>query len=324
VAEQTAIDVVIPTWNGAAVLAECLAALEAEATPHTTIVVDNGSGDGTVEMVRERFPHVRLVALAENLGFGAAINRGVATGSGETLVLLNNDANVRRGFLEAISTPLAAAEVGMVAGVLLVPDTDAIDAAGVEIDRGLAGFSFMTSLPVERLADPPPGLLGPSGGAAAFRRSAFEAADGFDEEIFAYSEDVDLALRLHAMGWSCALAPAARADHVGSATLGLRSVEQIAISSWSRGYVMGRWRIGLGWIGTELAVGAIDCLLLRSTAPLGQRIRGLRDGRGLPSRRVPREAISGAMGWWRSLRHRLWVTRAYERRSERVRPNRRR
>lgn len=315
---RSAIDVVIPTWNGSGVLAECLEALAGEAPPHTTIVVDNGSSDGTIEMVKERFPSLRLVALPRNLGFGTAVNRGVAAGAAETVVLLNNDARVRPGFLAAISAALLAADdVGMASGVLLVPGTDSIDAAGVSIDRGLGGFSFMAGLSTDRLGSPPPGLLGPSGGAAAFRRSALDQVEGFDEHLFAYCEDVDLALRMRAAGWSCAFAPAARADHLGSATLGIRTVRQVAVSSRSRGYVLGRWGVGPRWVAMELFVAGFDCLLLRSSAPLRERIRGLREGRRLPRRIPPAGAIETALGWWGSLRRRFEVTRGYERRRAR-------
>lgn len=313
-----AIEVVIPTWNGSSVLGDCLEALEGESTPHTTIVVDNGSSDGTIEMVRERFPSVRLIALPENLGFGAAVNRGVASGHAETVILLNNDARVRPGFLEAISASLLAAkDAGMASGVLLVPETDSIDAAGVTIDGGLGGFAFMAGLSTAMLENPPPGLLGPTGGAAAFRREAFDEVEGFDEHLFAYCEDVDLALRMRSAGWSCVLVPAARADHLGSATLGIRTVRQVAIYSRSRGYVLGRWSVGLKWIATEFLVALLDCLLLRSPAPLRERIRGLREGRRLPRRPPSTEAIEAAMGWWRSLHRRFEVTCGYERRHAR-------
>ena len=314
---RASIDVVIPTWNGSNELSTCLEALAAEPTPHSVIVVDNGSSDGTQELVRERFPAVQLLDLGENLGFGKAVNRGVAAGNADSVILLNNDAYVQPGFLDAISAPLVEPGVGMVAGVLLVKATDVIDSAGVEIDRGLAGYSFMAGFSIDRLDNPPAGLLGPSGGAAAFRRVAYEEAQGFDEELFAYSEDVDLALRVRGAGWSCAFAPTARADHVGSATLGLRNVKQVSIASRSRGYMLGRWRVGAFWVATEFAIGLADCLLLRSRAPLAQRIGGFRIGRRMSARSPAPELLSSAMGWRASQRRRLNVVRSYERRRAR-------
>ena len=268
-------------------------------------------------MIKNRFPDVRLITLPENLGFSAGINRGVDASSAEVVVLLNNDANAEPGFLDAISRPFIDDGVGMVAGVLVVPGANIVDSAGVEIDRGLANFAYMGGSGVEKLKTPRQGLIGPSGGAAAFRRQAFEEVGGFDEAIFAYGEDLDLSLRLRANGWSCAFAPDARAIHVGSTTLGLRTVSQVAIASRSRGYMLGRYRIGPLWTITELVIGFVDCFLLHSTAPLVERMLGIHHGRKLPQRTADRSVIVGAMGWLASLRRRFEVTRAYERRHAR-------
>lgn len=296
------IDVVVPTYNRADLLRGCLEHLARQDEPHTAVVVDNGSTDGTVEMVRAEFPSARLVALEENLGFGRAVNRGVAAGEGDAIVLINNDVDVEPGFLSALVRPLEDPGVGMVAGVLVVPGGERIDAAGVVVDGGLGGYGYMIGDPVAALAAPPPGLMGPCGGAAAYRRAAFEAVGGFDGEIFAYSEDLDIALRLLAEGWTCAFAPAARGIHLGSATLGLRSVRQVRIAAASRGYVLGRYRVGPGWLATELAVALADAAVLRSFAPIARRLHGFIRGRRLPARAVPPVP---ALGWRASLRRRL-------------------
>ncbi|MGH2947280.1 MAG: glycosyltransferase family 2 protein, partial [Solirubrobacteraceae bacterium] len=191
---MTAADVVIPTWQARDMLERCLDALEADPSPKRVIVVDNASGDGTVELIRERFPAVTLVELPENLGFGRAVNAGVRAGDGDAIVLINNDVLVEPGFVAAITAPLAADGVGMVAGLTTIPGTGAVDAFGIELDRGLAAYNRGRHAPPGRLAMP-------SGGAAAYRRSAWQEVDGFDEALFAYGEDVDLGLRLRARGW---------------------------------------------------------------------------------------------------------------------------
>jgi GT2 family glycosyltransferase len=164
----------------------------------------------------------------------------------------------------------------------------------------------MTGEPVAALASPPPGLMGPCGGAAAYRRAALEAVGGFDGEIFAYSEDLDIALRLLAEGWTCAFAPGARGIHLGSATLGLRSVRQVRIAAASRGYVLGRYRVEPPWLATEVAIAVADALLLRSPVPIAQRMRGFMRGRRLTRRAVPRVP---AMGWRTAMRRRLRAAR---------------
>jgi N-acetylglucosaminyl-diphospho-decaprenol L-rhamnosyltransferase len=301
------IDVVVPTFNRADLLRGCLEHLARQDVPHTAIVVDNGSSDGTAEMVRTEFPDVRLVALVENLGFGRAVQLGVEAGDGEAIVLINNDVDVLPGFLRALVAPLERDPgAGMVAGVLLRPGEQVIDAAGVVIDRGLGGYGYLVGAPVAAIDAPPPGLMGPCGGAAAYRRSAYEQIGGFDPEIFAYSEDLDIALRMLAAGWTCTLAPDARAIHLGSATLGLRSLQQVRIGAASRGYVLGRYRVGVGWLATEVAVALADAAVNRSPAPLVERARGFARGRRLPRRAVPQVE---AMGWRTAMRRRLRAAR---------------
>jgi N-acetylglucosaminyl-diphospho-decaprenol L-rhamnosyltransferase len=289
------IDVVIPTWNKAELLAHCLGDLARQTVPHRVIVADNGSEDGTVAMVGERFPDVTLIEMRKNLGFGRAINRASAAGDAEVIVVLNNDVNVEPSFLSEIVAPLADATVGMVAGVLLDPATGLIDAAGVEIDGGLAGYPYMGGLPPAELDLPRTGLLGPCGAAAAYRRKAFESVAGFDERIFLYSEDLDIALRLRAAGWRCELAPAAQAMHLGSATLGVRSITQVRLAARARGYVLGCYRVRASWLLTELCVALADSLLLRSLAPLSGRLGGWREGRAQPHRPLPGGSVSPAL-----------------------------
>jgi GT2 family glycosyltransferase len=188
--------------------------------------------------------------------------------------------------------------------VLIDPETGLIDAAGVEVDSGLAGYAYLGGSAPTAAEGPPDGMLGPCGGAAAYRRSAFEAAGGFDERIFAYSEDLELALRLRAAGWRCVLAPGARGLHLGSATLGARTREQARHAAYSRGYVVGRYRVGFGWVAVELAVALANVVLLRSFAPLRDRVAGWRKGRSHPARPVPEDAVSPALTGPRALRRR--------------------
>ena len=126
------IDVVIPSLDGLELLRSCLAHLDAQDVPHRVFVVDNGSSDGTAGWLAEHRPAVRVIALAENRGFGAAVNRGIEAGDGETVVLLNNDVDVDPGFLRALVAPFEAdARLGSVAGLLLRPGRERIDSFGI-------------------------------------------------------------------------------------------------------------------------------------------------------------------------------------------------
>lgn len=291
-------DVVVPTWNGREMLAECLGALAAE--PAKVIVVDNASSDGTAAMLRAEFPEVVLVELAENVGFGRAVNAGVAAGAGEAVVLVNNDVLVEPGFVAAITAPLGDPAVGMVAGVTTVPGSGAIDGFGIELDRGAAAYNR------GRHGLPPGRLAMPSGGAAAYRRSAFTAVGGFDPGLFAYGEDVDLGLRLRAAGWQVAAAPDARGVHLGGATAGVDSPWQRELAGFARGFLLRRW----GVLATRAAPRALLVELLvvgwglvrhRTAAPLTARIRGWRAA-GPVRRRIPAGALDPSISLREALR----------------------
>jgi N-acetylglucosaminyl-diphospho-decaprenol L-rhamnosyltransferase len=304
------IDVVIPSWNAKDLLESCLRTLAAQSLPHTPIVVDNGSTDGTVQLVREEFPAVRIAELNENLGFGPAVNRGVAAGESPLVVLVNNDVQCDPTFVERLVAPLAIADVGMVAGLLLRPGRRQIDSYGLELDRTLAAFPRFagTEYDPERLHER--NLSAPSGGAAAYRRSAYEGVGGFDEHLFAYMEDVDLALRLHVEGWRCAGARDAVGVHIGSATAGRRSRRQVEIAGASRGYMLRKYGIlhsgvreAATTLAAEMAAVGAEFVLGRDLAALRGRIAGWRRADGVRAE-APSEAINGSIGLLGSLRRR--------------------
>jgi GT2 family glycosyltransferase len=288
--------VYIPHHHGAERLGRALRSLQGQSRPADVVVVDNGSADGTAELVRGEFPEVTLLELGGNLGFGPAINRGVERHPADPVILLNNDAECEPRFLEAL-LDAAAEGAEMVAGVTTQEAAPGlIDSAGVVADATLMGFDHLHGEPVEaaaRAADP----LGPTGGAALYRRAAFEAAGGFDERIFLYYEDLDLALRLHAAGARCRLAPGARAVHAYSASLGAASGEKYARTGWSRGYMLRRYGVmsrpapALRALAAEAAICAGQLLRDRTARGLTGRLRGWRDGAGLERRQVDPDAL---------------------------------
>jgi N-acetylglucosaminyl-diphospho-decaprenol L-rhamnosyltransferase len=272
----------IPNFNGAERLDAVLRALDEQTTPCDVVLVDNGSSDDSVERARRGPADVRIVELGENLGFGPAINRGVAAVPGDPLILLNNDAVPEPRFVEALLEGLDAG-VDSVAGVLLQERApELIDSAGVVADATLMGFDYLHGEPAEVAATAAP-PLGATGGAALYRREAFEAVGGFDERIFLYYEDLDLALRLAGRGGRCRLAPAARALHAYSASLGAASARKYAWTGWSRGYILRRYgvmrspRLALRALACEGALCAGQLLRDHTGAGLRGRLRGWRD-----------------------------------------------
>jgi GT2 family glycosyltransferase len=210
------VSVVIPTWNGAALLAVCLEALEAQtARDFEVLVVDNGSTDDSPAMVAAHFPWVQLIGLPENRGFSAAVNAGIAKARGDVVALLNNDTRADPRWVATLASVLAARpEIGFCASKMLsMADPRRLDNAG--IDYRVDGFALTRG--ARELDGPawsaPREVFGACGGAAAYRRALLEDVGTFDERFFAYYEDVDLSFRARLRGWRCLYVPDAVVLH---------------------------------------------------------------------------------------------------------------
>lgn len=213
------VSVVIPTWNGAALLHPCLVSLRSQRfRDFEVIVVDNGSTDGTLEMLGREFPEVVSVALPENRGFAPAVNEGIRRASGGVVVLLNNDVEAEPGWMSALVAALdRRPDVGFVASKMLdAKRPGLIDSAG---DRmSLFAWNHGRGQPDGSEFDTGREILTACAGAAAYRRELFEAVGLLDEEYFAWFEDVDLGLRAQIAGFRCWYEPTAVVRHHGSAT----------------------------------------------------------------------------------------------------------
>lgn len=248
------IEVLIPHLDGRERLRSTLDALGAQTHVPAVCVVDNGSREGACEMIAADFPHVRLLELGENHGFGAAVNIAARSSRARLLVLLNDDAEPDAHFIERIESRQRETGAEMVAACLRSPG-GAVESMGVEIDSALNAYDTCYGLPYSPSLNPQP--LGPSGGAAAYLREAFSSVGGFDENIFVYLEDVDLAVRMRLQGMACATAPGAFAWHQHSATAGARSSRKNELLAFSRGYLV--WKYGRSIPRSERLQGlAID------------------------------------------------------------------
>jgi N-acetylglucosaminyl-diphospho-decaprenol L-rhamnosyltransferase len=289
--------VYIPNFNGEKRIGRALAGLREQSREVDVVVVDNGSSDASPELVREQYPEATLIALGENLGFGPALNRAIASGQDhDPVILLNDDAEPEPRFVEALLDGLGAG-VDSVAGVLVQErDPALIDSAGVVADATLMGFDYLHGEPLTS-AGVAPDPLGPTGGAALYRRAAFDAVGGFDERIFLYYEDLDLALRLAARGGRCRLAAEARALHAYSASLGAASAAKYAATGWSRGYMLRRYGVTASPRPAARALACEGALCLgqilrdRTAAGLRGRLRGWREAGGLQRRAVDRSSL---------------------------------
>jgi len=217
------VTVVIPNWNGKHLLKTCLDSLRGQSySNHTIIVVDNGSTDGSVEYLAELYPEVEVACFAENRGFSVAVNEGVKRATGDYIALLNNDTEVDPRWLEELVGALERhPEVGFCASKMLnFYRRNILDTAGDGFSR--YGLAFKRG---SRRADGPEYnseeyVFGACGGASIYRRKLFEEVGLFDEDFFAYLEDVDLSFRAQLKGFRCLYVPTAIVYHMVGGTSG--------------------------------------------------------------------------------------------------------
>jgi N-acetylglucosaminyl-diphospho-decaprenol L-rhamnosyltransferase len=307
------VDVVITTHEGWELTQRCLEHLREQTLEHRVIVSDGASRDGTLENVAAFFPHVTLIAHSDDPGYATATNHGVAAGGGDVILLLNNDTFCRPDFLEHVVAAFDDERVGAAAPVTLRPDERTIDGVGLTIDVTIAPFIRLNGRPREEATVNRPVLIAPGGGADAYRRSAWTKAGGFDDRLSFYGADLDLGLRLHALGWDTVAAPEAVAVHLRSATSGHRSKRARESGGWARGYLLRRWgvlrsRAAIRALATETLVALADTALSWDTVAIRSRINGWRCAGPLPRRPVPPGAVDPGIGFVESLRLR-WAAR---------------
>jgi N-acetylglucosaminyl-diphospho-decaprenol L-rhamnosyltransferase len=221
------VSTIVVTYNALPWLEQAL-----ESVPGTErIVVDHGSTDGTLELMRERFPEATVIE-QENKGFGAGNNAGMRVASGEWFLLLNSDAWLEPGALDAlVAFAEAHAEAAVVGPKLRNPDGT--------LQRSVRGFPSVWRIATEYLFlrklaprsralnafyaggfdhDEPREADFLMGSVLLVRRAAVEAVGGFDERYFMFSEETDWCYRFREAGWKVWFFPGAEAVHVGGAT----------------------------------------------------------------------------------------------------------
>ncbi len=220
---MVSISVIIANYNGEKFLRGCLSSLDAQTfRDFEVIVVDNGSTDGSLGIIRREFPRVRVIPLGRNTGFARGNNIGLGASSAKYVATLNNDTIADRDWLKALYEAAEADErTGMVASkILLGQEGRVLDSAGMLLypdgmtrqrGRGETGEGGLTGLEE---------VLFPSACAALYRRAMIDETGFFDEDFFSYCEDADLGLRCRLAGWNAVLAPSAEVRHLYSGTGG--------------------------------------------------------------------------------------------------------
>ena len=281
---------IVLSWNGREDTLNCLESLERVAREDLAIVcVDNASGDGSAQAVRERFPAVTLIEAPTNLGYSAGNNLGLrhAMAAGARwMMLVNNDATVDEGVIDGFERAARTRpRAGILAGKLYFADRPrTVWFAGQRVSE-LLGYSGRPR-GYGRADGPRYGAVRVTGRAAgalmAISREAVQAAGLLDEELFAYVEDVDWALRVRAADLEVAFAPDARAWHRVSASSGgeARSTATLYYGTRNTVTVLERHR-PLGRSATALRRASIlttFALHALTRADRGQALRAVRAG----------------------------------------------
>jgi GT2 family glycosyltransferase len=218
------VTVLIVNWNGERFLERCLTALLAQTvTPFETILVDNASTDGSLEIAR-RFPSMRLLPQNSNTGFARGNNLAInaAAAGSEWIALLNPDAFPEPRWLEECLLSAQRNPQFDIFGSKLVNASAPLLLDGAGDAYNLSGLAWRMGhgVPASALHKSEYEIFSPCAAAALYRRSALLEMGGFDEDFFCYVEDVDLGFRLRLAGYRCLYVPKSVVHHVGSGTTG--------------------------------------------------------------------------------------------------------
>jgi GT2 family glycosyltransferase len=215
------VTIVIPNWNGEEHLRECLSSIDRQTVrPATTLLVDNGSTDGSLALVEKEFPWVTSIPFRENRGFAAAVNSGIVASRTAFVALLNNDTRLDSRWLETLLEVLRThPDLGSAACKMLnFHHPEIVDAAGDALTRGGAPYTRGMGEPDDGRFDRREYVFGACAGAALYRRAVFDDIGLFDEDFVSYYEDQDLAFRAQLHGYRCMYVPAAICYHKRGAT----------------------------------------------------------------------------------------------------------
>ena len=215
------VSIIVLNWNGMDYLEKCLQSLMCLTYPnYEVIVVDNGSSDGSPDMVKRSFPNVKLITNKSNLGFAKGNNVGIKASRGDLIVLFNNDVVADSSWLfELVKTAISSHNIGVASGIILQgKPSDIIWSAGIKIDAFTGndwriGYGKKLNQ-LEKVED----LDYFSACALLIRRDVVEKIGLLDEGYFFYGEDADWAFCARRAGYKCKLAPSAIVWHEGSMT----------------------------------------------------------------------------------------------------------
>ena len=218
------ITVIIPNYNGMKFLDGCLASLRSQTDrDFCTIMIDNGSSDGSVEWVRAHYPEVRIRAFHRNTGFCRAVNEGIRMSETPYVLLLNNDVVCGEAMVEELHRAIRGSDriFSCCAKLVQMSDPSRLDDAG-DFYTAL-GWAFARGKGKDAsLYDRPGAVFACCAAAAIYRRDILDEIGLFDERHFAYLEDIDIGYRALVHGYENRYIPSAVVHHAGSGTSGSR------------------------------------------------------------------------------------------------------
>lgn len=227
--------VIIPNLNGEEYLPDCLKSLKksfdySKINPEI-ILVDNASTDTSPEIFtafcqKNKIPY-QLVSLTKNYGFAGAVNRGVAASKSDWVLVCNNDLKIDKFWLKHLESVLSKnkdPKLAAITGTVLNYNGTHFESRGLKFhysgkcDNIGNGHSYSSKVLKNYSSKAPFYIWGASAALTAYNRKIFNQLGGFDEDFFAYEEDVDLALKLHNLGYKTLYMPLAISYHLGGAT----------------------------------------------------------------------------------------------------------
>ena len=288
--------VIIPNYNGIHFLRDCLLALSEQTCDDFCVcVVDNGSGDGSVEYLEKEWPKVKVIALPENTGFCHAVNLGVRWARTKYVLLLNNDTVPEKDFVGALVRAMNAHNEAFSCAscMLSAADPTVLDGAGDLYSALGWAFARGKDEKAERYRKETC-VFSACAGAAIYRRKEFIELGMLDEEHFAYLEDMDLGWKARLAGMKNIYIPSARVIHVGSGTTGGRhSAFKVKMSARNNIYMIRKNMNGVQKVinAPFIAAGTLIKLAYFKRKGFAKEYReGLKEGRRLNA--VPSECRS--------------------------------
>jgi GT2 family glycosyltransferase len=233
------ISIIIPNYNGKSFLRECLDSIKNQNILNEIIIIDNASHDESVIFITQNYPEIILIQNKENLGFSKAVNQGIEASSGEYLFLLNNDVELEEDCIKNLIKCIDENKniFAVSSKMIQYHDRNKIDDAGDEYT--ILGWTKKVGYgnPQEKY-NKNRETFSACAGAAIYRKSILEEIGYFDENFFAYLEDIDLSYRARIHGYHIIYCPEAIAYHIGSGTTGSRYNEfKIKLAARNNFYV---------------------------------------------------------------------------------------